>query len=183
MRILLLTHRLPYAPNRGDRIRAFHLLKFLRTRGEVDVLSLVHDREERASVSLLDGVASSVHVARVPRWRNRARAAFGLLTRRPVTFALLDSTEMSAALAGILDSRRPDVVLAYCSSMARYAMEGALRDIPFVLDMVDVDSEKWRALGVYGAVAASTVVSPRSRGTRAVRARGHQVSPRHGCRQ
>src|SRR5690606_6739564 len=40
----------------------------------------------------------------------------------------------------------PDVVLAYCSGMARLALTPPLRGLPFVLDMVDVDSAKWRAL-------------------------------------
>jgi glycosyltransferase involved in cell wall biosynthesis len=40
-------------------------------------------------------------------------------------------------------SSPPDVVVAYCSSMARFAMEPPLDDYPFVLDMVDVDSRKW----------------------------------------
>src|SRR4029077_9203815 len=42
---------------------------------------------------------------------------------------------------------RPDLVVAYCSGMARYALEPPLDRFPFVFDMVDVDSEKWAALG------------------------------------
>jgi polysaccharide biosynthesis protein PslH len=42
--------------------------------------------------------------------------------------------------------RRPDVVLAYCSGMARFALDEPLNDLPFVLDMVDVDSAKWANL-------------------------------------
>ena len=45
MRVLVLTHRLPYAPDRGDRLRAYHVLQHLRTRAEVELVSLVHDDE------------------------------------------------------------------------------------------------------------------------------------------
>ena len=50
MKILYLTHRLPYAPNRGDRIRAFHVLRRLARDHDVHVISLVHDREEARHV-------------------------------------------------------------------------------------------------------------------------------------
>ena len=45
MRITFLTHRLPFAPNRGDRIRAYHLLRELTGFAwEVELVSLVHER-------------------------------------------------------------------------------------------------------------------------------------------
>ncbi len=56
MRVLFLTHRLPYAPNRGDRIRAYHMLRFLQCHAEVDVLALAHDAmEELAAGGRLAG--------------------------------------------------------------------------------------------------------------------------------
>ena len=45
--------------------------------------------------------------------------------------------------AALVDPQPPDLVVAYCSGMARFALEPPLVDLPFVLDMVDVDSVKW----------------------------------------
>jgi sugar transferase (PEP-CTERM/EpsH1 system associated) len=151
MRILFLTHRLPFAPNRGDRIRSYHILQHLAARGNaVDLVSLVHDDEEASHARELQGLAQSVTIARVRRLRSLARAATALLTPRPLTHALLDAAELSVGLERVVAHARPDVVLAYCSGMARLALEPPLRGIPFVLDMVDVDSEKWAALGREG---------------------------------
>jgi sugar transferase (PEP-CTERM/EpsH1 system associated) len=147
MRILFLTHRLPYAANRGDRIRALHLLKFLARHATVDLVSLVADDEEAAHAGDLRDVAASVRVARIGRARGYARALAALPTRKTLTHALLDSAELSSRIHEAVDAHRPDVVLAYCSGMARLALEPPLADIPFVLDMVDVDSEKWKMLG------------------------------------
>ena len=58
MRILFLTHRLPYAPNRGDRVRAYHLLRVLSQRATIDLVSLVHD---------VAGVADDLSRERVSR--------------------------------------------------------------------------------------------------------------------
>jgi len=48
MKVLVLTHRLPFAPNRGDRVRAYHLVRQLARRASVHVVSLVHDDREEA---------------------------------------------------------------------------------------------------------------------------------------
>ena len=69
MRVLFLTHRLPYAPNRGDRIRAFHIARQLARRHEVDLLSLMHDEEEESRTADLRFIFSRVALARVPRLR------------------------------------------------------------------------------------------------------------------
>jgi len=147
MRVLVLTHRLPYAPNRGDRLRAYHMLKYLGARADIELVSLVHDDDEAARVDDVRAFVPRVTALRVPRWRTRLNAVAALATHRPLTHALLDSPEMPAVLADIAHTRRPDVVLAYCSGMARFALQPPLDGISLVLDFVDVDSEKWRELG------------------------------------
>jgi sugar transferase (PEP-CTERM/EpsH1 system associated) len=143
MNVLFLTHRLPFAPNRGDRVRAYHIIKMLARRGSVHVLSLVHDREEEAEADTLRRLGVGVTTARVRRARSLVRAAAGLPTARPLSHLLLDSAEMPAAIDRAVRACDPDVVLAYCSGMARFALEPPLDRLPLVLDFVDVDSAKW----------------------------------------
>jgi sugar transferase (PEP-CTERM/EpsH1 system associated) len=64
----------------------------------------------------------------------------------PLTHALLDSPGLPLKIADICYRRPPDLVLAYCSGMARFAMQPALAGVPLALDLVDVDSQKWRDL-------------------------------------
>jgi sugar transferase (PEP-CTERM/EpsH1 system associated) len=143
MRVLFLTHRLPYAPNRGDRIRAYHMLRSLSGHAEVTVVSLVHDRdEERHARDLLPCVAR-VETVPVERTRNLVRGAAMLPTGLPLTHALLDSPRFTPVLQRIVERNAPDVVLAYCSGIAHAAMKPPLTGMPLVLDLVDVDSEKW----------------------------------------
>ena len=98
MRILYLTHRLPYAANRGDRIRAYHTLAFLAARATVDLVSLVHSDDEEGHADDLRGVASSVTTARVRgRLATSGRAAAAALTGGSLTHALLDSATVMAA--------------------------------------------------------------------------------------
>lgn len=146
MTLLALTHRLPWAPNRGDRIRAFHLLKALTARCDVHLLSLVHDSEEERRAPEMSSWLASVTAVRAPKLRNRCRAALALAGPTPLTFALLDSPSLERTLASLAQRVKPDVVLAYCSGMARLLDTPILQGIPAILDMVDVDSGKWAAL-------------------------------------
>jgi sugar transferase (PEP-CTERM/EpsH1 system associated) len=67
-------------------------------------------------------------------------------TRETLTHLLLDSPKVLPALRRIVERQPPDVVLAYCSGMGRFAMHPVLAGFPLVVDMVDVDSMKWRGL-------------------------------------
>lgn len=126
----------------------------------VDLVSLVHDEEEASHADDLHALVDSVTIARVPRWRNYARAAALLPSSRPLTHLLLDSPDIRPALDRLVRERRPDVVFAFCSGMMRFAMlpplasangrgagSGSADGVPCVLDMVDADSAKWRSLG------------------------------------
>jgi sugar transferase (PEP-CTERM/EpsH1 system associated) len=148
VRVLFLTHRLPYAPNRGDRIRAYHIVKSLAARTEVEVVSLVHDRHELAQAERLRQMGVRVTAIRAPRVKNLANAALRLLGPQPLTHLLLAAPGLAAELRRIVTERPPDVVLAYCSGMARFALEPPLSALPLVVDLVDVDSEKWAALAL-----------------------------------
>jgi len=142
MRILFLTHRLPYAPNRGDRTRAFYLLREMSRFAEVSLFSFVHDDDEQSHCDRVP-FARDVTCVRVSRVPNFVRGALRLPTSRPLTHSLLDSGEVRAGLDRMFKDRCPDLVVAFCSGMARFAVEPPLNRCPFVLDMVDVDSVKW----------------------------------------
>lgn len=143
MKVLFLTHRLPYAPNRGDRIRAFHMIRQMARFAEVSLFSLVHDEEEAAEASSTPNVAR-VAIARVSRRPNLVRGLLSLPSSVPLTHTLLHAPDASRQLEGLVATAPPDVVLAFCSGMAKLALEPPLNRYPFVLDMVDVDSVKWR---------------------------------------
>ena len=146
MRVLVLAQRLPYAPNRGDRLRVYHALREIAAHARVNIAALVHDEEEASHAGDLAGLAESVLMARVPRVRNSVRAMASVFGATPLTHVLLDSPALVPAINELVRKNRPDVILAYCSSMARFALAPPLADIPCVIDMIDADSAKWATL-------------------------------------
>ena len=162
MKLLFLTHRLPYAPNRGDRMRAYHLLKALSRFSDVTLISLVHDAEEAAMIDSMSGVAAEVHAVPVTPWRNRIRALGALATSRPLTHVLLDGPTLTATVEAAA-RQQPAVVFAFCSGMARLASVPALAGTPLIHDMVDVDSAKWGTLSARARWPLSAIYAREAR--------------------
>lgn len=144
--VLFLTHRLPYAPNRGDRIRAYYIVQELRSQVNLRIASLVHSDQEEAEAERMRADGLHVDTRRVPRLKNYLRAGVSLLGEQPLTHVLLHADGFQRLLAENAHDRPPDVVLAFCSGMARFALQPPLDRFPLVIDLVDVDSAKWAEL-------------------------------------
>jgi sugar transferase (PEP-CTERM/EpsH1 system associated) len=72
------------------------------------------------------------------------RAGLALAGPTPLTHALLDAPGLAATVTAVVERVRPDVVLAYCSGLAHLTLTDPLQRTPLILDLVDVDSDKWR---------------------------------------
>ena len=149
MNILFLAQRVPYAPDRGDRIRAWNILRFLKAQGHrVRVVAAAHDQAELGRAHELDGLVDGWDCALLPRVRNLAKAALALPGRQPLTHVLLRSSTLARRLQTIVREFSPHVVYAYCSGLANLALEPPLASLPCILDLVDVDSAKWHDLAI-----------------------------------
>lgn len=142
MRVLFLAHRLPYPPNKGDKIRSFHEIRGLAERGhEVHVVAFADCREdERMAAGLLHHAATAVTVPLDVRVA-KMRALSAIVQRRPLSLAYFGQVMMRQAVSACLEHHGADVIVAYSSPMAQYVPPG--RRARAVMDLVDVDSEKW----------------------------------------
>ena len=148
MNVLFLSHRVPYAPNRGDRVRAFHLLREISRWADVDVVALAHDADEAAQSDRLKGTVRSVAVVRVPKIRNLVRAVASLPSSVPTTHSILAAPELGRRVDAIASRNPPDVVFAYCTGIAPVVFRSSVAGRAMILDMVDVDSEKWASMAL-----------------------------------
>jgi sugar transferase (PEP-CTERM/EpsH1 system associated) len=140
--ILFLAHRLPYPPDRGDRIRSFHLLKALAKLGRVHLVAFADQPDDLTHLETLRPLIGRSHVEL--RTRSMATAGMAALARgRPISLAAFDSRSMRAAVAGILAEEPIDTIFAFSSQMAQFVPEQC--KARFVMDFVDVDSAKFEA--------------------------------------
>ncbi|PAY16617.1 hypothetical protein CKO51_25935 [Rhodopirellula sp. SM50] len=146
-RVLLLTHRFPYPPNRGDRIRSYNLMRVLAESFDV-TLACPHDEPvSDAELQHVNQICQAVITAPVgkTRW---LRAGGSLLGGHSLTEGLFHSPTITDQVLASQQAQPFDAALVFCSSMFPYVDHDAFRDTPMIVDLVDVDSEKWRQLSV-----------------------------------
>jgi sugar transferase (PEP-CTERM/EpsH1 system associated) len=153
-RLLFLAHRIPYPPDKGEKIRAWHMLDHLAHRWEVELGCLVDDPRDLDHVTMLRARFAHVEAHQVRgRWQAGARALARLRPGLPLTLGWFHDPGLAAWVRRGLAERRWDAAFVYSSAMAPYLMGPQAPRPGFrrVLDMVDVDSAKWAA---YAAGAA-----------------------------
>lgn len=146
MDILFLCHRIPYPPNKGDKIRSHALLRHLARAHRVHVACFVDDPADLVSCDAVKEIAGGeclfLPVSTTQKW---LRAAIGCLMGQPVTAAYLHCGEMRDWISKLTRSYRVDRTVVFGSGMAPYVLEHSqLNPERAILDMVDVDSDKWR---------------------------------------
>src|ERR1700732_1734820 len=142
MRILFLAHRLPYPPDKGYKIRSFRELVALSKNHEVDLFCFYDQPEDRGYFAEVQRYCRNLYAERISWSRSRVRALFAVILGRSLTTAFFHSPFMAARIQEALKSEQYDLVFVFSSSMAPYAKFA--QEVPRVLDMVDVDSDKWK---------------------------------------
>jgi len=143
-RILFLAHRIPFPPDRGDKIRSWHVLRTLAEFATVDLACFADDETDAAHLpALREALAGALGEAKVVvRSAGRARAALrAVASGRPMSLTLFDSAGLSRFAASRLE--QVDAVYVFSGQMAQFVPPGAAAR--FVMDFVDVDSEKFAA--------------------------------------
>lgn len=141
--ILFLVHRTPHPPNRGDRIRSYRLLLELAGRHNVFLATLADEPPAPETVEFLQAVCRRVAIVPLGGPGRWARAAWSLAAGRTATEGLFRSPALHNVLGEWASSTRFDAAVVYCSSMLPYLDRPEFADLPAVVDLVDVDSQKW----------------------------------------
>jgi len=138
-RLLFIAHRMPFPPDKGERLRAFGQIKALAEHFRLTVVAWAHDRADYEAAAGLAEMCEQVIPVRLRRPAALVRAAWSLLTGRSATQGYFHSRRLVRAIA-----REPfDVAIGYCSGMLPALLAAPAR--ARVLDLVDVDSAKWAA--------------------------------------
>ena len=140
--LLLLVHRLPYPPNKGDKVRSFHLLKHLLQTHRVFLGTFIDDPEDEQHLPTLRALCPDLHVERIHPGRAKIASLRGLLTGEALTLAYYRSGGMQRWVQNIATQHSLRASVVFSSSMAPFA-EALTPAVPMLVDFVDVDSAKW----------------------------------------
>jgi len=141
-KILFLVHRVPYPPNRGDRIRSFHLLDHLARDADVYLATLADEPLEDGAAEALQARCRQVTIEQVPSFR-WFRAFASLCFGQSATKGLFYSRLLRRTLEKWVGEVQFDAVVVFCSSMVQYLDIAGLENVPTLVDLVDVDSQKF----------------------------------------
>jgi sugar transferase (PEP-CTERM/EpsH1 system associated) len=144
----MLTHRLPFPPNKGDRIRSYHWLKTLASCHEVDLVSLADAPVCDSHLEELKKLTSWMHVVNISPENRNMRFAKAFFKGQSLTEAYFSSPAMTRVLSSRLKHRSYHVGLAVCSSAGAYFLKTHMHG-RLIVDMVDVDSHKWSMYSRY----------------------------------
>ena len=159
MKILFLSHRLPFPPDKGDKIRAYHLIRCLTKHGhEVDVAALADDPADLDPKrhEMLKKVCRNLAV--VGRSRLRGKLAAFTAVPRGVAASLpcFYSRELQNVCDEWMKAEGYDAVFAHSAPMAQYAAKAPAGTVR-VVDYCDVDSEKWKQYAATSKFPASFI--------------------------
>jgi len=139
--LLYLAHRIPYPPNKGDKIRSYHLLKHLAQRYQVHLGTFIDDPDDWQYVDAVKALCGETHFVRLNSRMAKVRSATALLGSRPLSLDYYRDTGLSRWVDRLHRKLPVSRVLVFSSAMAQFVRPE--RYARRVIDFVDVDSMKW----------------------------------------
>lgn len=160
----MLTHRLPYPPDRGDRIRSYHMLKELARHFEVAIACTSDEPVWLQHHQLLSTIAKRVAIQPISTHVSKFKSLSALVSGQAITANYYYRQGLADTIVQWHDEAPFDVVLTFCTGMIRYArllipqlpkgskarsattvstQDDNKHPLGHVLDLVDVDSLKW----------------------------------------
>ena len=138
--LLFLAHRIPFPPNKGDKIRSFHLLRHLSTRYAIHLGAFVDDPDDWQYQDALKPYCASIKLMPLNPYRAKLGSLRGLLSGEALTLPYYRNGALRRWAADLAASGKVSRGLAFSSAMTQFMPDNLARR---VLDMVDVDSDKW----------------------------------------
>ncbi|MEM8800088.1 MAG: TIGR03087 family PEP-CTERM/XrtA system glycosyltransferase [Pseudomonadota bacterium] len=142
-RLLFLSHRIPYPPNKGDKIRSWHILKYLAARHEVSVGAFIDDPEDLAHQDTVRAIAADSFFAKISPGIRKAMSARAFLGSGSQSMAFYADRAMQSWVKGLIESEKIDAAFLFSSTVAQFVLPYT-DQVPLLMDFVDMDSDKWR---------------------------------------
>jgi sugar transferase (PEP-CTERM/EpsH1 system associated) len=142
MRIFYVCRRVPFPPDRGDKIAAFNQIRHLAVSHEVHVFCLGDGMRDLPNTSGLRAYARSVTAAPIEDITIKLRALGALCTGVPLSVAALNEAKLHRAIQRKFTELRPDLIIVYGCNMAQFAEH--FSNVARIVHFGDLDSLKWR---------------------------------------
>ncbi|MGR8930581.1 MAG: TIGR03087 family PEP-CTERM/XrtA system glycosyltransferase [Gammaproteobacteria bacterium] len=141
-KLLYLVHRIPYPPNKGDKIRSFHFLKALAEFYDIYLGTFIDDPDDRQYVDALKPFCKQIFCVDLHPKLNKIKSLTGFLNGEALSLPYYRNQAIQDWVDKMIADHGIERVLIFSSPMAQYVEKHT--QLHFVADFVDVDSDKWR---------------------------------------
>lgn len=112
--------RMPYPLEKGDKLRAYHLIKRLAERHEIYLFCLSDQRIKPADEEHLRTFCKHLQVIHLPRWRILLRVVTAMFSRLPFQVSYFHHRLAQRAIDKVIADFRPDHVLCQLVRTTEY---------------------------------------------------------------
>ncbi len=160
MNILFLCHRIPFPPNKGDKIRSFNEIRHLSKRHNIYLGTILDQKSDKAYVSVLEQHCKEVYTVYFNKMRKLLKSLF---FRKSFSVSNFYDKNLQNFVDETLRDKHIDAVICFCSSMAEYVFESflykenRLAGVKLIMDYVDLDSDKWLQYSRYSGFLLSLI--------------------------
>jgi sugar transferase (PEP-CTERM/EpsH1 system associated) len=143
--LLFLSQRLPFPPNKGEKITSFNMIRHLGQRFAVHIGTFVDTQEDVSEIEKLRPYCASLHVGRISKPWAWGPAALRWLGGAPLSFALFRGAGLKSYVRRVIEQHQPVAIVTHSSNISEYALMPTARPTVRVLHFADMDSEKFAA--------------------------------------
>jgi len=144
-KLLYLVHRLPFPPNKGDKISSNNMLNYFCARWRVHLGTFVDDPDDWQYADVVRHKCEDSCIVDLPKSKRLTGSLRGLLTGQALSLSYYGNNELQEWVRASIARECPDAVLIFSGVMGRYVKGLLPAYVPVVFDAEDVDSEKWRS--------------------------------------
>jgi sugar transferase (PEP-CTERM/EpsH1 system associated) len=142
--LLFLCHRIPYPPNKGDKIRSFHLLRHLSRQFDIYLAGFIDDPADWTGADKLNEFCQEFFFRPLKPGLARCKSLSGLITGEALTLPYYADSKMQHWVSQTCATKNIKHVLVYSAAMAQFVPSDGEPFERKIIDFVDVDSDKWR---------------------------------------
>jgi len=126
MKILYLAHRIPYPPNKGDKIRSFNEIRYLSQRHEIHLACLADDPRDLKYENDLKHLCKSTNVVLINPKIAKLKSSFYLFSKKPLSVPYFYSKKLQHTIDHLLSTNDYDAIFCFSSPMAECVFRSKL---------------------------------------------------------
>ena len=141
MRMFFVCQRVPFPPDRGDKITTFNEIRHLSTKHQVHIFCLADGKRDLDNIPDLQRYTESVTAVPVNGWKSKLRALEALFDGGPLSVAAFNEAKLHNAIMQKFTELKPELIMVYSCNVAQYAEH--FSGTPRIMQFAELDSSRW----------------------------------------